>query len=312
MQARAGFTLFHSLRTGMGHAGRMHAPLLVRVAALCALAGAAMAQTAPPPPQMQPLPPERSWRLGLAFGYGERTNPLIQSEDIPVLVDVDIAWFGKRWFFDNGDVGFAVLDDPRFTANVVARVNSDRAFFSKTNTKYVSFARKAGGLMAPARDPITGAELVVPVASKPPDRDYAIELGFEMLFDGAWGQASLLGFHDVSDTHEGYEIAADYSYRWTFGRLSFSPSAGLSYKSASRNDYYWGVHAAEASPALPEYHADAGFDWEAGLRTNYYITKSIRLAASANYERLEESIALSPLVNEDHVFGYFAGVAWQF
>src|SRR4051794_14715278 len=50
--------------------------------------------------------PERHWRLGVALGYGERTNPLIQSKKIPVLVDVDIAWFGERWFFDNGDVGF--------------------------------------------------------------------------------------------------------------------------------------------------------------------------------------------------------------
>src|SRR5690349_15759272 len=47
---------------------------------------------------------ERRWRLGAALGYGKRTNPLIQSEDIPVVVDLDIAYFGDRWFFDNGDL----------------------------------------------------------------------------------------------------------------------------------------------------------------------------------------------------------------
>src|SRR5689334_217793 len=40
------------------------------------------------------LPDERRWRLGAAVGYGERTNPLIQSDDIPVLVDLDVAYFG--------------------------------------------------------------------------------------------------------------------------------------------------------------------------------------------------------------------------
>jgi hypothetical protein len=44
---------------------------------------------------------EKNWRFGIALGFGERTNPLVQSEDIPVLVDLDIAWFGERWFFDN-------------------------------------------------------------------------------------------------------------------------------------------------------------------------------------------------------------------
>ena len=33
---------------------------------------------------------------------------------------------------------------------------------------------------------------------------------------------------------------------------------------------------------------------------------------SANYERLQDSVAMSPLVEDDHVLGYFAGVAWQF
>ena len=48
---------------------------------------------------------ESRWRLGAAFGYGVRSNPLVQSDDIPIIVDLDIAWFGDRWFFDNGDLG---------------------------------------------------------------------------------------------------------------------------------------------------------------------------------------------------------------
>src|SRR3954470_11663654 len=67
----------------------------------------AVAAVTPAPAQLPPR--ERSWRLGAAFGYGERTNPLIQSDDIPVIVDVDIAWFGKRWFFDNGDLGYTLF-----------------------------------------------------------------------------------------------------------------------------------------------------------------------------------------------------------
>ena len=48
---------------------------------------------------------ESRWRLGAALGYGVRTNPLLQSDDIPIIVDFDIAWFGDHWFFDNGDLG---------------------------------------------------------------------------------------------------------------------------------------------------------------------------------------------------------------
>jgi outer membrane protein len=273
---------------------------------------AAAVPAATPSPAPANLPPERSWRLGLALGYGSRTNPLIQSKDIPILVDVDLAWFGKRWFFDNGDIGFTALDNRFFTANLMARVNSDRTFFSKTNTKYVNFTYAGYGLTAPAFSPSTGELIADPIPVKPPKRDYAIEAGVEMLFGGEWGNATLHAFHDVSDTHDGYEISADYSHRWTFGRLSVAPSVGISWKSAQLSDYYWGVHPAEASIALARYDADAGLGWEAGLRTSYYLTKNIRLAISANYERLQWGIAQSPLVERDYVLGYFAGFGWQF
>jgi outer membrane protein len=257
-------------------------------------------------------PRESNWRFGLALGLGQRTNPLIQSDDIPVFVDVDLAWFGKRWFFDNGDLGFELLNNPRFTTNIVARVNSDRTFFSKTNTRGVTFAYQGGGLTAPVQDPLTGDQLVDPIEVKVPKRDYAIELGFETLLDGEWGQATFHAFRDVSGTHDGFELAADYNYHFSKGRFSIAPSVGVTYKSDKLSDYYWGVHKEESSFVLPAYRADGGLSFEAGLRTSYYLTKKTRLAVTVNYERLQDSVALSPIVEQDYVFGYFAGISWQF
>jgi len=290
---------------------RTSPPNLLKALSLWALASVALADAAPAPGAVVE-PPERHWRLGLAFGYGERTNPLIQSDEIPVLVDVDIAWFGKRWFFDNGDVGFALLDRPAFTLNAVARVNTDRAFFAKTNTRYINFqylTAGATGDFAPAAGTPPPTE---PQAFKPPERDYAIETGLEAMFDGDWGAATLHGFRDVSGTHDGFEIGADYDWRYTRGRFSIAPSVGVEYKSRKLNDYYWGVHADEASLTIVEYHADGGLGWHAGLRTSYYVTKHLRAALSVNYERLQDSVAESPLVKDDYVLGFFGGFAWTF
>lgn len=308
---------------------------LLKSAVLCGLACVAHAQAVTPessapaivvasavPAPVQTPARERSWRIGAAFGYGERTNPLIQSEDIPVLVDVDIAWFGKRWFFDNGDVGFTLLDRPSSTTSLVARVNDDRVFFGKTNTRYVNFAYAGNGVTTalppptPAGGPGTpgvgNQNPTPPVEVDPPDRDYAVEAGVESLLDGDWGSAELRAFHDVSGTHGGYELSVHYSRRWTAGRLSIAPTLGVSYKSARMNDYYWGVHADEASDALPEYHAGAGVNFDGGLVTNYYLTRHLRLALSVNYERLADTIASSPLAEDDYVIAYFSGIAWTF
>ena len=242
---------------------------------------------------------ESPWRLGVAMGYGERSNPLLNSEDIPIVVDLEIAYFGKRFFFDNGDLGLTFADNERVTASVMARVRSDRVFFGRTNTRFVHIGAAGESLETPA-------EVTVP------DRDYAAEAGVEMLSDGRWGFLQVNAFHDISGTHNGYELDLDYGIGLRAGRWYLRPSLGVSYKSADLNDYYWGVRPSEASEALPAYEAGAGINTRARLSANYFFSRNWQLMLSAEYERLNDEAAGSPIVAEQAVLGYFAGFGYRF
>jgi outer membrane protein len=244
-------------------------------------------------------PASSAWRIGVALGYGERSNPLIQSKPIPIAVDLDIAWFGKRFFFDNGDLGFTALNSAAGTLNLVARANSDRVFFGKTSVRFVSVST-------------TGAPLSVPTQLVVPDRNYAVELGVEYLADGKWGKMTLAGFHDVSHTHNGLAGEFEYAYPWYRGRWSVEPNVALRFKSSALNDYYWGVRVSEANAALPAYRAGSGINWRAGVRSSVYLTRSWRVAVGVDYERLSGAVADSPLTKVSDVLGWFAGVAYQF
>lgn len=239
------------------------------------------------------------WRLGAALGYGIRSNPLIQSDEIPILLDVDIAWFGDRLFFDNGDLGVTFADNDALTASLIARFNSDRVFFGKTDTRFVTFDS-------------AGAPLTQPVEFKPPDRDYAIELGAEILSDGDWGMLQLTAFQDISGTHKGFEAYVDYSYGWRRQRLYIEPSIGASYKSADLNNYYWGVTEEEAGIVVLPYEAGAGVNWHARFMIGYQLTRHWGLSLVAEYEHLNDAVAGSPIVEDDQVLGWFAGVSWRY
>ena len=239
------------------------------------------------------------WRLGAALGYGERDNPLVQSDDIPIVLDLDIAWFGERFFFDNGDLGFTFVDNASITTSFMARVNSDRLFFGRTNTKFVNFD-------------LAGAPLAAEVELTIPDRDYAIEAGVELLSDGRWGFLQASAFHDVSGTHEGFEIDANYGIGFGRGNWYIEPAIGVSYNSKKLNDYYWGVRPDESSEALPAYEAGDGINAQVKLRASYYFSRDWSFALSAEYERLNDEAADSPIVDRDGVLGYFAGVAYRF
>ncbi|MGD8341708.1 MAG: MipA/OmpV family protein [Gammaproteobacteria bacterium] len=243
--------------------------------------------------------PPSNWRIGAAFGYGERTNPLVQSDDLPLVVDLDIAWFGDRWFFDNGDGGLTFADNDRLTASIVGRINSDRVFFSRTNTRFITVDA-------------AGAPLDIPADFNPPDRDYAVELGVELLTDGNWGALQLAGFHDASGTHDGFELSAEYRFSWRRSRLHIEPSVGIRYKSRDLNDYYWGLTAAEGQGVVPAYAADAGTNWSAGLTIGYQINRNWAASVVVDYERLNDEAARSPIVEERSVRGVFAGLARRF
>jgi len=249
--------------------------------------------------QAQAQPEESRWRLGIGLGYGLRSNPLVQSDDIPIFVDIDIAWFGERLFFDNGDFGLTLVDNEFVTASVVGRANSDRVFFGKTDTRFVT-VDLAGQPLSQA------AELTIP------DRDYAVELGLELLADGRWGQLQLTAFHDVSGTHDGYEIHFDYGYGWRNQRWYIEPSFGLSYKSEDLNNYYWGVRPDESSDALPGYQAGSGVNAHARLALRYQINRRWAFALVGEFENLNDEAAASPIVADRDVLGYFAGFGYRF
>jgi len=237
------------------------------------------------------------WEIGIAMGYGERTYPLVQSDDIDILVDIDIAWYGDRWFFDNGDVGFTVRDGRRTTLNLIGRLNSDRIFFSKTDTEHVSLFG-------------FGVESVERIVV--PDRDYAFEIGVELLSDGDWGRLQVSAHHDASGRHDGYEVYASYGRPARHGRWLFEPSFGFAWKSRELNDYYWGVRPYEASTLLPEYEAGSGFNTHARFVAGYQLARHWTFIVATEHERLSSEAARSPLVAERSVRSGFAGFRYTF
>ena len=244
------------------------------------------------------------WDIAIAVGYGQRSNPLKFSDDIDIFVDLQIAWYGDHWFFDNGDLGFTLADNDAFTVNLIGRINSDRLFFSRTNNRFLSL-----GLLSsesPSDPDIEVEKIVVP------DRDYAIELGLELLADGDWGQLQLAAHHDVSSIHDGYELYLDYTYGWRWNRWSVRSEFGASWKSKKLNDYYWGVRPEEANGVFAPYKAGAGLNTHARLKSTWQIDERWQFVMAAELQRLNSEATASGFVAERDVLAYFAGLAYVF
>lgn len=254
------------------------------------------------------LAEERSWNVGFSLGAGQRTNPLASGHDIDLWWSVDVAWFGRRWFFDNGDIGFTLHDDHSSTLSWVARLNTERAFFSELdeglfNRAVLSAGDLDSGLEQAATD---GIDIEIP------DRDYALETGLEYLLDRPWGRLHAQAMADVSGVHQGFDLWLSVSNDYVVGRWHFVPSASVNWKSRKLNDYYYGVRANEAIGALTEYRASAGVNVALKMSASYYISERWRFIATVDYERINSSAADSPLLAEEYIGAYFLGIHHAF
>jgi len=244
------------------------------------------------------------WDLGLALGYGKRSNPLINSHDIKQYWIADIAYYSDLWFFDNGDLGLVFSSSEDVSLNGVVSINSDRVYFSHMNENFLFLDETSAG----AVDDLPGFV-------EAPDRDYAVELGLELIIDKPWGRFQSQLNSDISDTHGGLELWVDYSYDLLIQHWYIQTSLGVSWRSASLNDYYYGItpeDAIESGGYLPQYRAKEGINSFAKFSATYVISKQWRWVNSFQYERINSEAANSPIMTDDKITTVFTGLFYSF
>lgn len=264
---------------------------------------------------------ERSWDLGLGIGYGSLDNPFVGSDDVPLYLTVDFSWYGKRFFFDNGDLGFTLVDRKNLGVNLIMSYDSERFYYSFLNDLGIRFSRgvpstvgtvdvelvrlNRGGLDNP-----NSSETVV--AYELPERDYALNMGVELLVGSVFGEMQLQLTQDIIGAHSGNEARIEYWYPLQTGRWLIKPTAGIVWKDKDLVDYYYGINPSDGMPNELIYSPKAATNNFFGLSMNYRINSRWSILSSFRRENLSDQIINSPLVEKDHSNTIFTGVFYQF
>ncbi len=70
-----------------------------------------------------------TWEVQMALGAGVRTNPLLDSDDIPLVVIPQVSYYGKRLFLENLELGYTLVETPELMINALITPNGDGLFF---------------------------------------------------------------------------------------------------------------------------------------------------------------------------------------
>lgn len=86
-----------------------------------------------------------SWIVSLAVGVGERTNPVVENDDIPMVLLPSVQYYGKRFFWNTDILGFTVSESERHMVNVIATVSYDQMYFNDWGVGNFSFGGGPSG-----------------------------------------------------------------------------------------------------------------------------------------------------------------------
>jgi outer membrane protein len=247
------------------------------------------------------------WNVSVALGAGEITNPLYNSKNIPLVLIPHVSYYGKRFFLDDLDVGFTMLETESNAFNLIATPGYDRIFFYRTDPQnfFVTGLTAAG---APEYTQVSGnaAQLPSPNASRLPSRarrfTYLAGPEWTFKYSGVSGQLDLL--REITDQNQGDEVRAGLGLPLLRRKGVLSANFGVTWKSSAIVNYYYG------EPGI--YGGGAAFDPFVKLAYTLPLSSKWRFDAFYQYERLGNSIANSPIVAEHSVATMFVGAIYTF
>jgi outer membrane protein len=245
------------------------------------------------------------WNFSVALGAGVRTNPLVNGKAIPLVVIPQFSYYGRRFFIDNLDLGVTLAESATNTFNLIATPGYDRVYFYRNDLQnlFVGFPVNGNGEIA-SRPAFVTADTpgAIKLPTPKPGITYLGGPEWTFKYGRISGQLDLL--HDITGQNSGDEIRAALGIPLIQSEGTWSANIGLTWKSAALVNYYYGV------PTL--YTGAAALDPFIKLGYTVPLGGKWRFDAFAEYERLANAIADSPIVSEHHVQTVFVGAIRTF
>ncbi|MCL1043901.1 MipA/OmpV family protein [Shewanella electrodiphila] len=256
------------------------------------------------------------WDISVAFGYGNKTNPITDYDDIPLYAIPSIAYYGESWFFDNFNFGYTLTEQENFTINLATSYSSERAFFYRWDPSNIFLPQSANVDSHTVLPPIGG--FGIQEASQPlvlnelESRNFTVYGGVELFWYGKFGVLQLAAAHDLLNVHNGQEVNISWNYSLAVTDWRFDLTLKSEWKSSEVIDYYFGLRASESAYWSEEYQPSSDWSNSIELTTRYSISTSWDLLLAARYTQLADEIIDSPIIDEDYSSSYFVGAAYRF
>lgn len=256
---------------------------------------------------------ESRWDVSLALGAGIRTNPVMDNDDIPLILIPGVNYQGDKFFIQNLDIGYNLFESEHQQVNLLVTPSYDQVFFnrwdannfvseSSTNNMLTSF-----NSLGPKRE---NKDASID-KHKLHARRMAALGGVEYIVHDHSLEFQLQALHELTGYYQGDEIRFAFSKNIDLEKSQVKLTLGANWQSADTLNYYYGLSMQEAGN-IDTYAPAAGLNTLMRIDWNYQLDRHWSLRFFASYRHLNDEITRSPLVTQNNVVTAFAGGVYHF
>ncbi|MDP5142427.1 MipA/OmpV family protein [Rheinheimera baltica] len=250
---------------------------------------------------------EQKLYLSLALGYGQRSNPLYDGEELPLILLPEVYYYGENWFFDNGKLGTSWALSEQWHLSLVSQLNSEKGYFQKWFGGNVFQFSQSFTNASISEERIGPMQASVHEISKRPT---AVDAGLQLdWFSDNWQVQSNV-WQDISNTYQGQHASISVGRYWenAFGRWQFI--AKLNWKSAKLIDTYYGIDNNDPF-YLRRYNGKPSWQPELRLSWQHPLSERFAVLGFLRYLHLDDAMTDSPLLRTNNITTWFFGVSYR-
>ena len=250
------------------------------------------------------------WQFGVAVGYGEAANPVVDHDNVDLVLLPRLSYYGERFFLETRSLGYTLIDEPTWRLNLLAWPNRDYGWFRDGGAA-------GAGLIPPLAIPVPttgyiGGDPPEPIIGTLEKRRLTYLAGIEAShFAGDFQLQWRLG-SDVSAGHDGWQGELQLSRHWHWRDTRVQADFGLQYRSSKLSDYYYGVANGEALDPFYRYRPSGSISPGFGAQLHHRVSEQIGILVTFAGQKAAAPIANSPLIETRWWHIGFVGLTYDF
>lgn len=247
------------------------------------------------------------FNVDLLLGSLNINSPINTEEDIDLYLIPKFSYYGERFYFENTSVGFSLLENERWTIDLIGRVNLDAMYFhtnKNTANTFLNFLSADVLVIVPFDADIPEIE----------EREYSYMIGASFSRHFGPFDFNITATKDASNIHKGIETDISVLHTGSEGKVNYSLKLGVLIKDKKISNYYYGLRDSETiEMSYPSYEVDS-------TTYNPYIKATFEKQLSQDWSMyfsyqsmsFDSKITDSILVTDEEVNTRFIGVKYRF